>query len=99
MPRTGVDQNLNLSNPDDTIISYEDGPDSDQENAPKIDPKEDPGTGLKEDQEEALLPPDDDPEPHQDVTEMKHVSGGLEAFLRRWKIDHAEDPEGHVYHG
>ena len=99
MPRTGVDQNLNLSNLDDTIISYEDGLDSDQENAPKIDPKEDPGTGLKEDQEEALLPPDDDPEPHQDVTEMKHVSGGLEAFLRKWKIDHAEDPEGHVYHG
>ena len=107
MPRTGVDQNLNLSNPDDTIISYEDGPDSDQENAPKIDPKEDPGisqkdesgTGLKEDQEEALLPPDDDPEPHQDVTEMKHVSGGLEAFLRSRNIDHAIDAEEHVYHG
>ena len=88
MPRTGIDQNIKLNDNEDTIIYYED----DQGEDSLIESDQE----IKQHQDTELI---QDPEPHQDVTEMKHVSGGLEAFLRTWKIDHAEGVDGKIYHG
>ena len=75
MPRTGIDQNMNLEDKDDKIPYFEES-------------SEDSESGIEENKE-----------PKQEVTRMKPIPGGLEAFLWDRHIDHAMDAEGNFYYG